>query len=161
MCLPPLGFQRGFGLPELADCCSIAILGGSLRPESQTAALDLESKLIEAGLVSVQLSDYRNFAHGGIIDCEKSQYRCGGPGHERRDFARVEHLALLPSTVQKLLLKTEYSASLASMAALQQPCLRLVAEYVESQKIDPVARGVLPLGARLSLQCISTSRKKP
>src|ERR1043166_2389938 len=33
-------------------------------PKSRSVAFDLESKLIEAGLASVQLADYRNFAHG-------------------------------------------------------------------------------------------------
>ena len=31
---------------------------------AESAAFDLESKLVEAGLVSVLLADYRNFAHG-------------------------------------------------------------------------------------------------
>src|SRR5260370_34552440 len=58
------GLQKGLGLSRISrsffNCEYLVVLYG---PESQTAALDLESKLIEAGLVSVQLSDYRNFAH--------------------------------------------------------------------------------------------------
>ena len=40
---------------------SVAVLYG---PDARVAAADLESKLVEAGLVSAHLADYRNFAHG-------------------------------------------------------------------------------------------------
>jgi len=144
------GTPRGFGLSRASrsffDCEYLVVLYGA---ESQTAALDLESKLIEAGLVSVQLSDYRNFAHGRHHWIAKNP-NTAVVGLAAKDDIPIASrtLALLPKTVQKLLLKTEYSAP-ASWLALQAAVFALVAEYGKARKIDPGRPGVPPFGRRV------------
>jgi hydroxymethylpyrimidine pyrophosphatase-like HAD family hydrolase/fructoselysine-6-P-deglycase FrlB-like protein len=144
------GLQRGFGLsrPEQSffNCKYLVVLYG---PESQTAALDLESKLVEAGLVSVQISDYRNFAHGrhNWIAKNPDTAVVGLAARDEIPLA-LRTLALLPTTVQKTLLRTEYSAP-ASWFALQAAVFAMVAEYGTARKIDPGRPGVPPFGRRV------------
>ena len=49
---------------KLSDFKNIRTVVALYDSIGKTAAIDLESKLIEAGLTNVQLADYRNFAHG-------------------------------------------------------------------------------------------------
>lgn len=142
--------RSGFGLSRASrsffNCQYLVVLYG---PESRTAALDLESKLIEAGLVSVQLSDYRNFAHGRHHWIAKNPDTAvvGLAAKDELPLAS-RTLALLPPTVQKLLLRTQYSAP-ASWLALQAAVFGLVAEYGKARKIDPGRPGVPPFGRRV------------
>jgi hydroxymethylpyrimidine pyrophosphatase-like HAD family hydrolase/fructoselysine-6-P-deglycase FrlB-like protein len=144
------GLQTGFGLSRtnrsFFNCKYLVVLYGS---ESQTAALDLESKLIEAGLVSVQLSDYRNFAHGRHHWIAKNP-NTAVVGLAAKDEIPLASrtLGLLPTTVQKLFLRTEYSAP-ASWLALQAAVFALVAEYGKARAIDPGRPGVPPFGRRV------------
>ena len=144
------GLQRGFGFSRTGrsffKCEYLVVLYGA---ESQTAALDLESKLIEAGLVSVQLSDYRNFAHGRHHWIAKHPNTAVvGLAANDEILLASRTLALLPPTVHKLMLKTVYSAP-ASWLALQASVFALVAEYGRARKIDPGRPGVPPFGRRI------------
>ena len=142
--------RRSLGLSaakrSLLDYKYLVVLYG---PESQSAALDLESKLIEAGLVSVQLSDYRNFGHGRhhwlAKNPETGVVALAGSG-ERRLAERT--LALLPAKTQAILIKTELSG-IGSWLALQAAVFAFVAEYGSSRKIDPGRPGVPEFGRRI------------
>jgi hydroxymethylpyrimidine pyrophosphatase-like HAD family hydrolase len=140
------GASPAHASPSFFSCDYLVVLYG---PNSQTAALDLESKLIEAGLVSVQLSDYRNFAHGRHHWIAKNP-NTAVVGMAAKDEIPLASrtLALLPPTVQKLLLKTDYSGP-ASWLALQAAVFALVAEYGKSRNIDPGRPGVPRFGRRV------------
>ena len=139
--LGQLNAQRRF-----FDCKYLVVLYG---PESRVAAIDLESKLVEAGLVSVQLSDYRNFAHGRHHWIAKNPNTAvvALAANEEIPLAALT-LKLLPSTVPKHLLKTQYSAPTAWLA-LQEAVFELVAEYGKAKNIDPGRPGVPPFGRRV------------
>lgn len=144
------GLRKGLGLSRgsraFFKCPYLVVLYG---PESQTAALDLESKLIEAGLVSVQLSDYRNFAHGRHHWIAKNPNTAVVGLAAKDEIALASRtLALLPKTVQKLLLKTQCSVP-ASWLELQAAVFALVAEYGKARNIDPGRPGVPPFGRRV------------
>jgi hydroxymethylpyrimidine pyrophosphatase-like HAD family hydrolase len=144
------GLRRALGFSRISrsffNCGYLVVLYG---PKSQTAALDLESKLIEAGLVSVQLSDYRNFAHGRHHWIAKNPNTAVVGLAAKDEIPLASHtLALLPTKVQKLLLKTEHSAP-ASWLALQAAVFALVAAYGKARGIDPGRPGVPPFGRRV------------
>lgn len=153
------GFEEIFGRSELRRSLGLSAINRSLfdskylivlyGPESQSAALDLESKLIEAGLVSVQLSDYRNFGHGrhhwlaknpdtAVVALASSDERC----------LAERTLVLLPRRTRTILIKTELSGP-ASWLALQAAVFAFVAEYGASRKIDPGRPGVPEFGRRI------------
>lgn len=144
------GLKMDFGFSRSGrsffECQYLVVLYG---PESQTAALDLESKLIEAGLVSVQLSDYRNFAHGRHHWIAKNP-NTAVLGLAARDEIPLASrtLGLLPSTVQKLLMKTKCTGP-GAWLALQTFVFALVGEYGRIRKIDPGRPGVPPFGRRV------------
>ncbi len=128
------------------SCPYLIVLYG---PESRTAAFDLESKLVEAGLVSVLLSDYRNFAHGRHHWLAKNSRTAIVALAAKDEAPLASHtLALLPAAVQKLFLSTETSAP-ASSLALQAAVFALVAEYGKARKIDPGRPGVPSFGRRV------------
>lgn len=128
------------------DCKYLVVLYG---PESRVAAIDLESKLVEAGLVSVQLSDYRNFAHGRHHWIAKNPNTAvvALAANEEIPLAALT-LKLLPSTVPKHLLETQYPPP-TSWFALQAAVFELVAEYGKAKNIDPGRPGVPPFGRRV------------
>ncbi len=140
-CLGHLGSKRVF-----FDCKYLVVLCG---PESRTPAIDLESKLVEAGLVSVQLADYRNFAHG------RHHWIAKNPDTAVLALAAKDEiplasrtLELLPSAIPKHLIKTQYCAP-SSWLALQAAVFALVAEYGKARQIDPGRPGVPPFGRRV------------
>jgi fructoselysine-6-P-deglycase FrlB-like protein/hydroxymethylpyrimidine pyrophosphatase-like HAD family hydrolase len=144
------GRETGRGFPRVSrsflECQYLVVLYG---PESQIAALDLESKLIEAGLVSVQLSDYRNFAHGRHHWIAKNPNTAVLALAAKDEIPLASHtLGLLPATVQKLLVKTKYTGPPAWLA-LQAFVFELVGEYGKVRKIDPGRPGVPAFGRRV------------
>lgn len=66
----------------------IILYGGWGEP----AALDLESKLVESGLATAAVSDFRNFCHGRFI---LASNHCG---HEKKDFVPNDCAVILLST---------------------------------------------------------------
>jgi hypothetical protein len=153
--------RRSLGLSaakrSLLDCKYLVVLYG---PESQSAALDLESKLIEAGLVSVQLSDYRNFGHGRhhwLAKNPDTAVVALASSDERRLAERT--LELLPRKTQAILIKTELTG-IGSWLALQAAVFAFVAEYGASRKIDPGRPGVPEFGRRIYHLNAFPQRKK-
>jgi len=118
-------------------------------PQSRSAAFDLESKLVEAGLVSVQLAAYRNFAHG------RHHWLAKNPDSAVVAFASKEEtllaertLGLLPRDVTSLLIASPTSGY-ASWVGLQAAVFDLVAKFGDARKIDPGRPGVPDFGRRI------------
>jgi hydroxymethylpyrimidine pyrophosphatase-like HAD family hydrolase len=168
----PSGPENAYRLSRIGrpflDCQYLVVLYG---PASRTAAFDLESKLVEAGLVSVQLSDYRNFGHGRhhwIAKNPMTAVIALAANDETPLASRT--LALLPATVPKFLLSTKYSAPSSSLA-LQAAVFGIVAEYGKARKIDPGRPGVPPFGRnvyhynafakqRVTVETVAVRRKR-
>lgn len=116
---------------------------------SKSAALDLESKLVEAGLASVQLADYRNFAHG------RHHWLAKNPDSAVVALASQEEallaqrtLRLLPSKIPSLLVESRLPGY-GSWVELQGAVFDLVAKFGEARKIDPGRPGVPEFGRRI------------
>lgn len=117
--------------------------------QSRSAAFDLESKMIEAGLVSVQLADYRNFAHGRHHWLAKNP-DSGVVAIASEDEVRLAErtLALLPRDVPSLLIKSPLSGYPA-WVDLQAGIFELVRQFGEARDVDPGRPGVPEFGRRI------------
>jgi hydroxymethylpyrimidine pyrophosphatase-like HAD family hydrolase len=134
------------GSPHFFNMRNLIALHG---PQSRSAAFDLESKLIEAGLVSVQLADYRNFAHG------RHHWLAKNPDSSVVALASNEEtplaertLGLLPPNIPSMLIKSSASGY-ASWVGLQAAVFDLVAKFGDARKIDPGRPGVPEFGRRI------------
>ena len=117
---------------------------------TRAAALDFESKMSEAGLSSVQLADYRNFAHGrhnwiakksdttGVLSlCGKDDWEIGDKTHR-----------ILKNICPVTVVRVNGPASLASLAAL--PAVFEIIKYAgDFREIDPGRPGVPPFGRQI------------
>lgn len=116
----------------------------------QPAATDLESKFSEVGLASVQLADFRNFAHGRhnwiakhpdetvIISIEVGQ----------DSVLASRTLRLLPEGIPLVRISIDESETLGSLLAMYA-VIRLTRVYGQMHRIDPGKPGVPPYGSRL------------
>lgn len=117
--------------------------------QSRSAAFDLESKLVEAGLVSVQLADYRNFAHGRHHWLAKNPDSAVVALASKEETLLAERtLELLPREVPSLLIASPVSGY-ASWVGLQAAVFDLVAKFGDARKIDPGRPGVPEFGRRI------------
>jgi hypothetical protein len=125
---------------------SVAVLYG---PDARVAAADLESKLVEAGLVSAHLADYRNFAHG--------RHHWFAKHPESRVIALASDddielarrtLALLPRHISSLLVTSTRSGP-SAWVELQVAVFELVRRYGQAVGIDPGRPGVPEFGRRI------------
>lgn len=116
----------------------------------QPAATDLESKFSEVGLASVQLTDYRNFAHGrhNWIDkhLDDTVVISIEVGEESRLASRT--LRLLPDEVPIVRITIDETGSVGSLIALYA-VIRLTGVYGQLRNLDPGKPGVPPYGSRL------------
>jgi hydroxymethylpyrimidine pyrophosphatase-like HAD family hydrolase len=118
-------------------------------PQSRSAAFDLESKLVEAGLVSVQLADYRNFAHGRHHWLAKNHDSAVVALASSEETVLAERtLALLPRDIPSMLIASQAS-SYASWVELQAAVFDLVQRFGDARKIDPGRPGVPEFGRRI------------
>lgn len=115
----------------------------------QPAAVDIESKLVESGIATCSLSDYRNFCHGRFI------FPGNHCGHEKKsivaddsavimlttprekNFASKIH-ALLPQRCRVIDLDTAHSDSLAAIDLLFKTT-SLFGDIAETHCINPVS----------------------
>lgn len=126
---------------------SLLVLYG---PSTKAAALDLESKMSEAALSSVQLADFRNFAHGRHHWVAKQRLRTGViafVSREDEDIGR-RTLKLLDKVCPSLTIETAASGSLASLSSLSA-VFRLTGIAGKFRKIDPGRPGVPEFGRRI------------
>lgn len=125
---------------------SVAVLYG---PDGRAAAVDLESKLVEAGLVSAHLADYRNFAHGRHHWFAKhpESYVIAVASKDESELAG-RTLSLLPRHVSSLLVTSTRSGPPA-WVELQVAVFELVRRYGQTVGIDPGRPGVPEFGRRI------------
>jgi hypothetical protein len=135
---------------------------------TQSAALDIESKFSEAALGSVQISDYRNFAHGRHHWLAKKGATTGVIAlitNDDRDIAE-KTLRLFPQTVAVAKINLFHGGVKAALAALVC-ALKLVGLAGEARGVDPGRPRVPQFGRRIyhlhafAIPSVSESRLKP
>ena len=111
---------------------------------------DLESKFVEAALGNVQITDYRNFAHGRhnwLNRRLKSTILIALITPEDRELAE-KTLKLLPKDAQVLKIESENSGPVSSIELLLN-LFFLIQALAEKIKIDPGAPNIPLFGRRL------------
>jgi len=116
----------------------------------KTAAIDLESKLIEAGLNNVQLADYRNFAHGRHNWIGKNSEDVGVISliSPECNILAKKTLNLIPKGIPIAEISTEYSGPVGSISLLIQ-VMYVVKIFGDFRKIDPGRPGVATFGRKI------------
>ena len=135
------------GMDTLADRSTIVVLYDLT---GKAAAVDLESKLVEAGLNNVQLSDYRNFAHGRHNWIGKNPDSTGVvflTSPECRSLA-ARTVRLIPDRVPAVEIGTERTGP-AGMLSLLVQTMRAVKGFGDFRGIDPGRPGVAEFGKRI------------
>jgi hypothetical protein len=119
-------------------------------PDTEVAAIDLESKLTEAALERVQLADFRNFAHGRHHWLAKRSSESAVLSLETEADARLSRrtLGLLPSSVPKVRLRIPHGGCLAGLASLVA-VFHVTNHYGRARSIDPGNPKVPLFGRRL------------
>ncbi len=118
--------------------------------QTKPAAVDLESKFSEAALGSVQLADYRNFAHGRhhwLAKRPDSTAVVAFITDEDRDLAQ-KTLRLLPPDVPVLQIDVPFNDERALISSLVQ-VLQLTGIAGENRGIDPGRPGVPDFGRKI------------
>jgi hydroxymethylpyrimidine pyrophosphatase-like HAD family hydrolase len=119
-------------------------------PATHAAAIDLESKFTEAALGTVQIADYRNFAHGRhhwLAKHGETSAVLAISSEAYRDIAR-KTLALLPNDIQSAHVAIGSSGPLACLCALTE-VLHIAGSAGDSRGIDPGRPGVPPFGRKI------------
>lgn len=116
----------------------------------KTAAVDLESKLIEAGLNNVQLADYRNFAHGRHNWIGKNLEDVGVISliNPECNTLAKKTLNLIPKGIPIAEISTKYSGPVGSLALLIQ-VMYTVKIFGDFREIDPGRPGVATFGRKI------------
>lgn len=130
---------------------------------SKPAAFDAESKFVEAGLVNIQLSDYRNFAHGRHHWLDKNKNMTGIIGLITPDTNKLatKTLNLIPDKVPIVKFETDIQGPLGTLALLIK-IMYAVKFFGEYKKIDPGRPGVPKFGRRIyNLKIPFYYRKNP
>ena len=136
---------------------TIVVLYGT---SGHPAALDLESKFTEAALGSLQMADYRNFAHGRhhwLAKRGSTTAVLALVTDDDRDIAD-KPLRLIPADIPVARIDIPYSGIHASLTALAK-ALYIVGLAGESRGIDPGRPGVPLFGRRIyNLRAFGTLR---
>lgn len=116
----------------------------------KTAAADLESKLVEAGLVNVQLADYRNFAHGrhNWLDKNKEKTCLIALVNPNCEQLASKTMRLIPEYTPKILLSTNYEGPIGTISLLIQ-VFYIVKFFGEVRNIDPGRPVVADFGRKI------------
>ena len=116
----------------------------------KTAAIDLESKLVEAGLNNVQLADYRNFAHGRHNWIGKNSKDVGVIGliNPECDELAKKTMNLIPKDIPIAEIDTKYSGPVGTLSLLIQ-VMYAVKIFGDFRKIDPGKPGVATFGRKI------------
>jgi hypothetical protein len=119
-------------------------------PGQRPAAIDLETRLSELGIASVQVADYRNFAHGrhtgfarNLIDTTVVSFASAATC----DLACAT-TSLLPTGTNLIELHSDAVGPAASLDLLAAS-MRLVGETANELGLDPARPRVPPFGRRL------------
>ena len=117
---------------------------------SKIAAIDAESKLVEAGLINVQLADYRNFAHGrhNWLDKNKEQTGLLALITPQCEQLATKTLKLIPEYIPTAILTTNYDGPVATISLLIQ-VFYMVHFFGTLRGIDPGKPGVADFGSKI------------
>jgi len=154
-------------LDDLADRCAplwdretISVLYG---PSTRSAAVDLESKFTEAALGSVQIADYRNFAHGRhhwLAKRGKSTGVLAFVTDEDRKTAKST-LNLIPKEIPVVSLDIPFGNERATIASLVA-AFHIVRFAGIARGIDPGRPGVPSFGSKIyHLAAFKAPRRTP
>ncbi len=140
-------------------------------PETRSAAIDFESKFCESGLASIQIADYRNFAHGRHLWLERwpattvIMFICPSD----KEIAQKTK-AKLPKICNVVVFETNMSGAGASFA-MQAAVFEVVASLSRKRGWDPGRPSVPDFGRKLyhlssfpklsaSAKCAAIARKE-
>lgn len=118
--------------------------------DTSLGAFDLESKLTEAGIVGVQMADYRHFAHGRHHWLAKNRQTSGVlalTSEEDQSLAR-RTLKLLPSDIPTAVIDIPGPSEAAHLASLLA-AFYITEELSFARGIDPGQPGVPEFGRKL------------
>jgi hypothetical protein len=126
---------------------TISVLYG---PSVHSAAIDFESKFTEAALGSVQIADYRNFAHGRHLWLAKHGKTTGIIAFITDDDRQVANktLALIPSAIPVARVDLPFGGLRAGLAALVT-VFHLAGFAGRVRNIDPGRPGVPQFGRKI------------
>jgi len=116
----------------------------------QCIAIDLESKLAEAALGDILISDYRNFGHGRHHWFDKRKVNAAIIAlitPDEKEIAK-KTLALLPADIPVLMIETTDKTEMASIELLIKS-FYFVSSLGKIQNIDPGRPGVPDFGSKL------------
>ncbi len=131
--------------PSLRRSC-LVVTG----PGTAAVGVDLEARLVETGLATVQLTDYRNLAHGRHVGLVRNLDSMTLIGVVEPSSAAIADrtLALLPPMVDLVQLRSELPWP-ASVLDLLVRSMHLVATAGVERGVDPGRPGVQTFGRRL------------
>ena len=114
------------------------------------AAVDAESKLVEAGLVNVQLADYRNFAHGRHNWLDKNKQKTGLIAIVTPKCAKLARktIELIPKYIPTVELSSNFDGPVASLDLLIK-ILYVVKFFGKIRGIDPGKPRVAMFGRKI------------
>jgi hypothetical protein len=137
---------------------TIVVLHGNW---GKPAAFDFESKFIEAGLSSVQLTDYRNFAHGRHNWLSKKGDRTGVLALITPDDSEIAErtLDLIPAEIPRTRLSADRSDIVGTLALLVK-VLYSVDVAGQMMGVDPGRPQVPVFGRRIYALRMSAPRDK-
>jgi len=137
-------FQRRDTRSVRRSC--IALTG----PGTAAVGVDIEARFVETGLATVQLSDYRNLAHGRHVGLDRHLEDFTVIGVVESGSAAIADrtLALLPAAVDLVELRSELAWP-ASVLDLLVQSMHLTAAVGQERGIDPGRPGVPTFGRRL------------
>ena len=154
-------FESSTDYTRLWERESLLVLHGL---STSPAAIDLESKFSESGLGNVQLSDFRNFAHGRHQWLARQADRTSILAIYSKDEREIAErtLDMLPSSVPTVRMYLPYHGPMASLAAFGV-VLQLVGLAGRFHDVDPGRPKVSAFGRRLyNLKTLrSAIRSKP
>ena len=139
--------QRDDLVEMLGKCTNLLVMYGGW---GTPAAFDLESKCSEAGLISVQYVDYRNFAHGrhNWIDKMGDTTVIVALTTPDEILIRNKTLDKLPGNIPRILLSAEQTGSIGALELLIQ-IFYLTDILGDIRQIDPGRPQVPEYGSQL------------
>lgn len=132
---------------ELLNVPTLIVLHG---PSTASAAIDIESKFTESALGHVQLSDYRQFAHGRHHWLAKNPATTAVLSLESPDDEDIasQTLSLLPESLPSRRVRVSHRGWVADLGAICEG-FYLAGAAGRARGIDPGRPGVPPFGRKL------------
>jgi len=141
-------------LEEIEAFCNTVNLDSSItvlyNGWTKSIAYDIESKSIEAALYPILLADFRNFGHGRHHWFAKKVNKSAiiAIATPEDEIIANKTLAALPSTIPKLIIKTNFSSD-EGLLDLLIKSFQLINNFGQSFGIDPGKPGVPEFGRKL------------